>query len=61
VPEKNLPVLRKGIVACNGSVIAAKYSLPAESLQMVDYWYARDYEPAMDLKLLWRMYRSLVG
>jgi hypothetical protein len=30
VPEKNLPALRKGIVACNGSVITAKYSLPAE-------------------------------
>jgi GT2 family glycosyltransferase len=61
VPEKNLPALRKGIIACNGSVITVKYSLPAESLQMVDYWYARDYEPANDLKLLWRMYRDLGG
>jgi GT2 family glycosyltransferase len=61
VPEKNLPALRKGIIACNGSVITAKHSLPAESLQMVDYWYARDYEPATDLKLVWRMYRRLGG
>lgn len=61
VSEKNLPALRKGIVACNGSVITVKYSLPAESLQMLDYWYARDYEPANDLKLLWRMYRRLGG
>jgi hypothetical protein len=61
VPEKNLPPLRRGIIACNGSIVSTKHSLPAESLQMVDYWYARDYEPANDLKLLWRMYRSLGG
>jgi GT2 family glycosyltransferase len=61
VSEKNLPPLRKGIVACNGSVVSTKHSLPAESLEMVDYWYARDYEPAKDLRLLWRMYRSLGG
>lgn len=61
VPEKNLPPLRKGVIACNGSVVAVKHSLPAESLQMLDYWYARDYEPANDLKLLWRMYRNLGG
>ena len=59
VPEKNLPHLRKGIIAWNGATVSAKPSLPAESLQMVDYWYARDYEPAKDFKLLWRMYRSL--
>jgi hypothetical protein len=61
VTEKNLPRLRTGIIACNGAVVSAKQSLPAESLQMVDYWYARDYEPVKDLKLLWRMYRSLGG
>lgn len=61
VPEKNLPPLRPCIIACNGSVVAAGHSLPAESLQMVDYWYARDYEPSKDLKLIGRMYRSLGG
>jgi hypothetical protein len=35
--------------------------LPADSLQMMDYWYARDYEPSKDIKLLWRMYRRLGG
>jgi GT2 family glycosyltransferase len=59
VAEKNLPLLRKGIIACNGAALSAKHSLPAESLQMVDYWYARDYEPAEDLKLVIRMYRDL--
>lgn len=61
VPGKNLPPLRRGIVACNGSIVSVKHSLPAESLQMVDYWYARDYEPSDDLKILWRMYRRLGG
>jgi GT2 family glycosyltransferase len=61
VTEKNLPRLRPGIIACNGAVVSAKQSLPAESLQMVDYWYARDYELSKDIKLLWRMYRSLGG
>jgi GT2 family glycosyltransferase len=61
VAEKNLPPLRKGIIACNGAIVTAKQALPAESLQMVDYWYARDYEPSKDLKLLWRVYRSLGG
>jgi hypothetical protein len=61
VSEKRLPPLRKGIIACNGLVVSIKQSLPEESLLMVDYWYARDYEPVMDLKLLWRMYRSLGG
>ena len=59
--EKNLPKLRKAVIACNGVNISAKQQLPAESLQIMDYWYARDYEPANDLKLLWRMYRSLGG
>jgi GT2 family glycosyltransferase len=59
--EKNLPPLRKGIITCNGAVLSAKQSFPEESLQMVDYWYARDYELSKDLKIIWRMYRSLGG
>ena len=50
--EKNLPSLRKGVIACNGIPVSVKQQLPAESLQMMDYWYARDYEPADDLKLI---------
>lgn len=59
--EKNLPHLRDAIIGSNGSLLTTAQQLPAESLQMMDYWYARDYEPAMDLKLLWRMYRRLGG
>ncbi len=57
--EKKLPGLRQGIIACNGAVPAREQKLPAESLQMMDYWYARDYEPINDLRLVWRNYRKL--
>jgi O-antigen biosynthesis protein len=59
VVEKNLPPLKKGIIAGNGIPLSIKQQLPAESLQMMDYWYARDYEPAKDLKLIWRQYKNL--
>jgi O-antigen biosynthesis protein len=58
-PEKNLPSLRKAVIACNGIPVSVKQQLPAESLQMVDHWYARDYTPLTDLKLIKRGYRNL--
>ncbi len=61
VEEKNLPVLRKAVIACNGVPVSVKQQLPVESLQMVDYWYAKDYSPITDLKLLKRAYRQLGG
>jgi O-antigen biosynthesis protein len=59
--EQNLPRLRSGVIACNGLPLTAKQQLPTESLQIVDYWYARDYEPSADLKLIGKMYRRLGG
>jgi hypothetical protein len=56
-----LPKLRKGIIGCNGMAPDAIQQLPAESLHMVDYWYARDYEPAEDLRLVWENYKQLGG
>jgi len=61
VTEKNIPPLSTGIIACNGIPLSVKQQLPRESLQMMDYWYARDYEPVNDIKLLWRVYRKLGG
>ena len=58
-PEKNLPSVRKAVIANNGIPAAWQQPLPEESLQMVDYWYARDYEPMDDVKLIWKMYRRL--
>jgi hypothetical protein len=60
-PGKNLPRLYEGVIACNGIPRSAQQQLPTESLQMMDYWYARDYEPSGDLKMIWRVYRRLGG
>lgn len=57
--EKNLPSLRKPVLACNGSPASVKQQIPADGLQLLDYWYARDYEPVNDLRLILRMYRRL--
>ncbi len=56
--EKHLPKLYPAVIACNGVPVSFN-RLPAESLQMMDYWYARDYDLTTDLKLLWRNYRRL--
>lgn len=61
IDEKNLPPLRKAVMACNGMSLAIKQELPHQSLQIVDYWYARDYEPWQDIKIVWKGYRRLGG
>lgn len=59
VIEKNLPKLRSGVISCNGKPVRQMQELPAESLQVVDYWYARNYSPALDIRLVRDKYRSL--
>jgi hypothetical protein len=57
--ERSLPRLRKGIIACNGVPLSQKQELPTESLQMIDYWYARDYRPSTDIRLIKKVYKNL--
>lgn len=57
--ENNLPHLRKAVIGCNGIPISTPQKLPAESLRMIDYWYAKDYTPLNDIKMIKRSYRSL--
>ncbi|MBC7948119.1 MAG: glycosyltransferase [Chitinophagaceae bacterium] len=57
--SSQLPRLRPGIIASNGVPVKVKQQLPAESLQMVDYWYARDYTPVNDLRFIQKAYRNL--
>lgn len=59
VNRKYLPPLRSAVIGGNGVAVSMEQKLPVESLQIVDQWYARDYEPIKDIKLLWRCYRSL--
>jgi hypothetical protein len=59
--DKQLPVLPAAVIGSNGIPMNAQLNLPKESLQMMDYWYARDYEPVKDLKMIMRLYRRLGG
>jgi O-antigen biosynthesis protein len=61
VNGKHLPFLRKAVIASNGIPLSVKQQLPKESLQMVDEWYARDYEPGQDIKRIFKLYRHLGG
>jgi GT2 family glycosyltransferase len=61
VNGKPLPPLRRAVIGCNGIPVNSMQSLPAESLRMIDEWYAREYEPVQDLKLLWKNYPKLGG
>lgn len=60
-PSKELPVLRKAILAPNGIPISGKQTLPEENLKTIDYWYARDYEPFNDISIILKNYRYLGG
>jgi O-antigen biosynthesis protein len=61
LPEKGLPALRKAVIGNNGVPVSAGQLFSKESLQMMDYWYARDYDPGTDLRLLLKAYRKLGG
>ncbi len=55
----SLPKLRHGILTSNGLPSGRQQTLPLQSLQMMDYWYARDYEVGRDIKLIRNGYREL--
>jgi hypothetical protein len=55
---KALPSLRPGVLGPNG-VHHQNGHLPAESLHLIDYWYAHDYEPLQDIKTMMKNYRYL--
>jgi GT2 family glycosyltransferase len=59
-PTPSLPRLRQSVLAPNG-----KKQSPAahavENRQLLDYWYARNYEPLQDIKTILRHYPDLGG
>jgi hypothetical protein len=55
---KGLPHLRIGILAPNGQPIHGE-SYSKESLHLADHYYARDYEPIQDIRLIIKNYRHL--
>ncbi|MGZ8544096.1 MAG: glycosyltransferase family 2 protein, partial [Flavisolibacter sp.] len=54
-----LPWLRQGIIGPNGTVYARGEQLPGESLRMINRWYATDYEPMQDIRLIFNNLRHL--
>ena len=59
ITEKKLPALRKGVLTCNGVALASLKEIPEESLGAIDQWYAADYDPVHDIKMLFGNYRIL--
>jgi len=58
---EGLPVIRKGVLGCNGIPAQQSVQLTTESLNRADYWYAHEYTPLADIKLIFRSYRNLGG
>lgn len=59
-PSEKLPHLRPGVLAPNGNFLKTPY--PAnENFYLVDFWYAQNYEPLQDVKLMLKRYRQLAG
>ncbi len=54
----SLPSLRRSILAPNGKKQPAEVSA-TENRQLLDYWYARNYEPLQDIKTIFRHYPDL--
>lgn len=57
--EPHLPATRKGVLGSNGLPSTENNQLPAESLQMLDYWYARDYSVQAELRKIGYSWRKL--
>lgn len=54
-----LPKLRTGIVGANGQIRNPDQSITAEKPEMFDDWYARNYEPLLDIQLVIKNYKYL--
>jgi len=54
----SLPPLRTSVLAPNGKR-EAKPAATIENRQLLDYWYARNYEPLQDVKTILRHYPDL--
>jgi GT2 family glycosyltransferase len=56
-----LPKIKESVLSANGKSRLSQQTLPEENLHMLDYWYARDYEPLHDLQIILKNYRYLGG
>ncbi|MFN2458435.1 MAG: glycosyltransferase family 2 protein [Chitinophagaceae bacterium] len=59
VNGKDLPHLRNAVLSVKGRAVKEKSSVEHHSLKTMDYWYARDYDPMQDVKIIMKNYRYL--
>lgn len=58
-PANGLPKIREGVLGANGEPKSAQQNLPYKSLHLIDQWYATEYEPFHDLKIILNNYKQL--
>ena len=56
-----LPIIPIGVIGCNGIPRIGFQGTGIESLEIIDYWYAKDYEWLNDTRLMLKAYRKLGG
>lgn len=56
-PSKNLPALPKAVIGCNGLPPGSNLHINTESLVMLDYWYAKDYDWLNDCRIIFKYLR----
>jgi O-antigen biosynthesis protein len=54
-----LPRLPKSILLPTGEVVSKVYTIPEESMTLIDHYYASDYDPFQDLWLIIKNYTHL--
>jgi hypothetical protein len=58
---KDLPPLPTAVLAPNGILITQQQTVSTKNLKMLDYQYAKDYEPLKDVRIILKNYRYLGG
>ena len=58
MPEATLPKIKRGILTTTG-LPSFFNTLPPESLEAADKWYAIDYEVWTDIRIIWHGYKHL--
>lgn len=61
IPDKRLPCLRPAVISNSGILLGISRVPVAENLHQVDYWYAREYHPFIDLRIIISHYRLMAG
>lgn len=59
VDEKNLPQIPHSVLTITGKSRKEIIRPQAANLKAIDYWYAQEYEPVQDVKIILRNYSNL--